>query len=188
MYGAWCFGDISRTADTLVLYRTVWGEHVCTVNVCDWLTGPLESERQRVERMDWRMVRGRYQCCCGLNGFSAGNVPLVFSKWQWRDGGAGWKFLPVLRGVGGLAGGRLKLWGFGFDQREKMVFWSVTQGQKQTLPPPSDCMTRGFCFVLFFFLVFFGAATKCAMCYVAWFIIFYKLQSSFVVQLYKLCA
>lgn len=40
MYGAWCFGDMSRTADTLVLCRTVWGEHVCTVNVCDWQTGP----------------------------------------------------------------------------------------------------------------------------------------------------
>lgn len=40
MYGAWCFGDVSRTADTLVLYETVWGKHECTVNVWDWTAGP----------------------------------------------------------------------------------------------------------------------------------------------------
>lgn len=42
------------------------------------------------------------------------------------------------------------------------VFWSVTQGPKL---PPGHCMTGAFFGV-------FGAATKCAMCYVAWFIIF----------------
>lgn len=39
-------GDISRTADTLVLYKTVWGKHVCTVNVWDWRTGPLRGQKK----------------------------------------------------------------------------------------------------------------------------------------------
>lgn len=53
-------------------------------------------------------------------------------------------------------------------------------------PPPLASATtwplydRSFFFFFFTFLVFFGAATKCAMCYVAWFIflrfIFHKLQ------------
>lgn len=53
MYGAWCFGDISRTADTLVLYKTVWGKHVCTVNVWDWLTGPLERQKKIFREKRW---------------------------------------------------------------------------------------------------------------------------------------
>lgn len=169
MYGAWCFGDISRTADTLVLYRTVWGEHVCTVNVCDWLTGPLKRERIRRfggGEMDWWMVRGWYQCCCGLNGFSGGNAPLVFSpRWQCDDG-AGWKFLPVLRRGEVL----WSLWGFGFDGREKVDVFSGQWPRDQNSPHPHLVTVWQ---ELFFFFGVFGAATKCAMCYVAWFIILF---------------
>lgn len=32
------------------------------------------------------MVRGWYQCCCGLNGFLGGSIPLVFPRWQREDG------------------------------------------------------------------------------------------------------
>lgn len=60
-------GDISKAADTLVLYRTVWGERVCTVNVCDWLTGSHGDNARD----------GWYQPCCGLNGLSgAGHAHL----------------------------------------------------------------------------------------------------------------
>lgn len=48
-------------------------------------------------------------------------------------------------------------------KRGGRVSWSVTQGPKS--PPSGHCMTGAFFGV-------FGAATKCAMCYVAWFIIF----------------
>lgn len=41
------FGDISKAADTLVLYGTVRGECVCTVNVCHWLTGSHGDEARR---------------------------------------------------------------------------------------------------------------------------------------------
>lgn len=51
--------------------RTVWGKHVCTVNVWGWLTGPTWGARDERDglTLDWWMVRGWYQCCCGLNGF-----------------------------------------------------------------------------------------------------------------------
>lgn len=55
-------------------------------------------------------------------------------------------------------------------------------------PRQFQCMT-GVSLCIFFF--FFGAATKCAMCYVAWFgsffiLFFYNLQSSFCSpRLYK---
>lgn len=176
MYGAWCFGDISRTADTLVLYKTVWGEHVCTVNVWDWLTGPLEREKKKKflgfffsfffweEELDWWKVRGWCQCCCGLNGFLGETVPLVFppvAVWGW--GRMEVPACPVWHPDWGGSMKLLRPWVR--PQREGgCVCWSVTQEPK-LLPPLGHCMTGAFFGV-------FGAATKCAMCYVAWFIIF----------------
>lgn len=86
--------------------------------------------------------------------------------WQCGDG-ARWKCLPILVGWGLLK--FLKLWG----------------GRPETEPPPPHTTTTTWSLYDRSFFGVFGAATKCAMCYVAWFIIFfYKLQSSFVVQLY----
>lgn len=118
--------------------------------------------------MDGWTVRGWYQCCCGLNGFLRGDIPLVFPRWQ-REDGAGWRFLPVLSGTQTVwGGGSLELFQALGLTREKVdlsPFWSVTQ-RPQAPSPPWSLYDRSF------FLVFFGAATKCAMCYVAWFLFF----------------
>lgn len=119
------------------------------------------------EEMDWWMVRGWYQCCCGLNGFLGGNSTCVSPGGSVRMGQDGSSCLPVLSGTQTEGG-----WGFsgafeglGFDHRKKV---DVSFGQwprDQYFYPPGHCMTGAFFGV-------FGAATKCAMCYVAWFIIF----------------
>lgn len=107
---------------------------------------------------------GWYQPCCGLKRAFWGKWrPLIFpSQMQGEDVAR-----QTLLLFGGETGG-LILGSFG-----------------------GHCMTGALFFIFIFFFDFFlgvfGAATICAMCYVAWFI-FHKLQSSFVVQLYKLCA
>lgn len=62
----------------------------------------------------------------------------------------------------------------GFDLREGgPVTLLVSDPGAATSPLPRSLYDRSF------FLVFFGAATKCAMCYVAWFILFfYFLQAT----------
>lgn len=78
-------------------------------------------------------------------------------------------FLPVLSGwMGGMGGLGMILrcfLGLGSNQRSRM--WMSSGPRDRALPPPPHgrCMTGAFFGV-------FGAATKCAMCYVAWFIIF----------------
>lgn len=173
MYGAWCFGDISRTADTLVLYKTVWGEHVCTVNVWDWLTGPLEREKKKFFGFFFLFLRRRVGLMEG-----AGLVPmLLWTEWvsggnrsacvspsgslgMGQDGGSCLSCLaPRLGGV------LWSFWGLGFDRREKVDVSAGQWPRDQSFLPLGHCMTGAFFGV-------FGAATKCAMCYVAWFIIF----------------
>lgn len=90
VYGAWCFGNISRTADTLVLYKTVWGEHVCTVNVWDWLTGPQEREKKILlllgEEDGLMDGAGLAPMLLWTEWVSGGSVPLVFplvAVWGW---------------------------------------------------------------------------------------------------------
>lgn len=158
-------GDISRTADTLVLYKTVWGKHVCTVNVWDWRTGPLRGQKKSFWGGDGLMD-------------GAGLVPmLLWTEWvfggkhsisvspvaAWGRGQDGSSCLsvwhPDWRGV------LRSFWGLGFDQREKVDVCLVSDPGTKTPPPLGHCMTGAFFGV-------FGAATKCAMCYVAWFIIF----------------
>lgn len=68
-------------------------------------------------------------------------------------------------GGGPLKPSRLCVW---WEREGGCFFWSVTQGPKLPPPPPGHCMTGAF-----FFFGVFGAATKCAMCYVAWFIILF---------------
>lgn len=117
---------------------------MCTVNVCDWLTGSQGDNARD----------GWYQQCCGLNGLSGESHAHLF---------------PPKGRVRMLRDGR-----------------SCCLEGKWMLDPRTllkSLYDRSF----FFFFGVFGAATICAMCYVAWFI-FHKLQSSFVVQLYKLCA
>lgn len=74
----------------------------------------------------------------------------------WVDGGNGW--------VGDDSLMLFRPW----VQPEKQnvdVFWSQGSSPPSLPPPHGRCMTGAFFGV-------FGAATKCAMCYVAWFIIF----------------
>lgn len=156
MYGAWCFGDISRTADTLVLYRTVWGEHVCTVNVCDWLTGPPKRDKKTFLGMRDGLVNGFWGKCSTCVFPPDGSVTMVqdgSSCLSWGVGRSSEAFEAL-----GLIG-----------ERRWMCFLVSDPGTKTPSPPPGHCMTGA---SLFFFGVF-GAATKCAMCYVAWFIIFF---------------
>lgn len=124
------------------------------------------EDRRRVfgEEMDWWMVRGWYQCCCGLNGFLGGSIPLVFPRWQ-REDGARMEVPACLSGTQTGGGVLRSFWGLGFDQREKVDVCLVSDPGTKTPPPSGHCMTGAFFGV-------FGAATKCAMCYVAWFIIF----------------
>lgn len=125
--------------------------------------------------MDWWKARG-----AGPNVAVdlAGNVPLGLTPHP-TPMVAAWRRCRMLsscpsrwrmRGAGGL----LKL----FDA---LGFRRISCGQcpprtepcppkPPLLPPAGHCMTGTFFFLCF--LVFFGAATKCAMCYVAWFIIF----------------
>ena len=107
------------------------------------------------------MVRGWYQCCCGLNGFLGGNIPLVF---PWRqDGGSCLSVWHPDLGEGGGGGSSEAFEALGLTDTAKVdvsPFWSGTQGPNL---PSGHCMTGAFFGV-------FGAATKCAMCYVAWFI------------------
>lgn len=167
----WCMmflGDISQTADTLVLYKTVWGKHVCTVNVWDRLTGPPGRRGRGEGFFFWSWIDG--WCGAGTDvavdwmGFWE---EFVFPRWQCEDG-AGWKFLPVClapRGWGGL-GSFQSFWRLGFDFIEGgRVPLLVSDPKHPPTPPTRSLYDRSFFGV-------FGAATKCAMCYVAWFIIF----------------
>lgn len=143
----WCmmfWGHLpdSRYTGTL---QTVWGKHVCTVNVWDWTTGPRER-RFLGEEIDWRtdwwwMERGWFQCCCGLSGF----LGVIFRLWSPE---AGWRFLPVCLAPRPGTGVIRSFWGLW----PKVPLPLVTVWQE--------------------LFGVFGAATKCAMCYVAWFIIF----------------
>lgn len=92
---------------------------------------------------------------------SGGSVPLVFPRWQCEDG-AGRKVLPVCLAprLGGFSEGFEAL-GSTIERRWMRLLVS----DPGTKTPPGHCMTGAFFGV-------FGAATKCAMCYVAWFIIF----------------
>lgn len=114
------------------------------------------------------MVRGWYQCCCGLNGFLRETFHLSFPLWQVEDG-AGWKFLPVCLAprLGGGAGFSEAFEALGLTGERRWMFAPSGQSPRDQ-NSPGHCMAGAF----FFFGGVFGAATKCAMCYVAWFIIF----------------
>lgn len=107
--------------------KTVWGKHVCTVNVWDWLTGPPGKREE--ERMGGLMDGlGLVPVLLWTEWVSGGNIPLVFPQWQCED------YLPVC--LAPRLGVLWSCWGLGFDQKERgwrVTFWSVTQGPR--LPP-----------------------------------------------------
>lgn len=97
MYGAWCFGDISRTADTLVLYK------LSEVSMCAlWMSeiGWLAPWKER--RRCFGGMKGWIDGWCGAGtnvavdwmGFWGKTFHLCFPRWQCEDG-AGWKVPPV---------------------------------------------------------------------------------------------
>lgn len=157
MYGAWCFWGHLQGSR----YTGTLRNCLRRVRVhCECL--PLAD---RLPRRRGKARDGWYQPCCGLNGLSGGSrarsLPLPQGRLRMR---------MLQDGCSCCAEGKRRL-------VLSEAFWG-------------HCMTGAFfvlfCFCFCFFGVF-GAATICAMCYVAWFL-FHKLQSSFVVQLYKLCA
>lgn len=143
--------------------KTVWGKHVCTVNVWDWLAGPPGKREE--ERMGGLMDGpGSVPVLLWTEWVSRGNIPLVFPQWQCEDG-AGRKFLPVC--LAPRLGVLWSCWGLGFDQIEREgLTCHLLVCDPGTKTPPGHRMTGAFFGV-------FGAATKCAMCYVAWFFFFF---------------
>lgn len=166
MYGAWWIGDTSRTADTLVLYKNslrlacVHCECLRLAHSPMWSGGGGTDTGVTAGR--W-MVRG----CCH-----------VAVDWMGLWGEEHLCSCPVAMWGRGREE-NLPVWhpnrGSGFFITHSLRSWVKTSLRAglialQVFVPfdpdaPGHCMTGAF-------LVFFGAATKCAMCYVAWFIIF----------------
>lgn len=50
--------------------KTVWGKHVCTVNVCDWLTAPCDQDEAELTQEWWR-----------FGGWSGAVAMLLWTEW-----------------------------------------------------------------------------------------------------------
>lgn len=149
MYGAWCFGDISRTADTLVLYK------LSEVSMCAlWMSeiGPPAPRREDFLEKKW--IDGL------IDGGWSGAGSNVAVDWV-----GFWGSLSVCDPRRQDGGSCLSVWhpDRGRGSPKLLRPWVCTLGPKVPLPLVTVWQEL---------FGVFGAATKCAMCYVAWFIIF----------------
>lgn len=138
---------------------------------------PAPSQPDEEERR-WRggLVRGWYQRCCGVEVASRGwgQVTPTSSVWHPDSDDEG-------TGRGGVASSEA-CQALGLTRKQTSALLVCDPGTKIT-PSLND---SGFLLVFFFphlfIFFFFGAATKCAMCYVAWFSYFStSYKSPFVV-------
>lgn len=163
----WCMMNWEHLPDSRYTgtLQTVWGKHVCTVNVCDWLTAPCDQDEAELTQEWW-----------WFGGWSGAVAMLLWTEWVfgarstcvsalWQcEVGAGRRTCLSGTQTGGAGSLSPTVCGPGLKPVLGQIY--CPSGVCPVGPDaPGHCMTGAF-------LVFFGAATKCAMCYVAWFIIF----------------